>query len=168
MIFLECLLPDWPGSLVELIKPISNNHGNIYGILHFHDRKKENMIPVIVNFEIPEDLIEKSLENLKKELNERNIHIEKLTIGEKTRQDLVKNKTIILTGHVFDKDIVDTIKRLASKKIKVPELQAKFTEISEVSNVKLKLVYPESMTEFDLIQEISSICKEKDLFLIRS
>ena len=53
------------------------------------------MIPVSVNFEIPEDLIETSLENLKKELNERNIHIEKLTIGEKTRQDLVKNKTII-------------------------------------------------------------------------
>ena len=167
MIFLECLIPDHPGSLIELIKPISNNHGNIYGILHFHDRKKENMIPVSVNFEIPEDLIETSLENLKKELNEKNIHIEKLTMGEKTRQDL-QNLVIILTGHVFDTDIVDTIKRLASKNIKVPELQAKFTEISEISNVKLKLVYPESMTEDDLIQEISSICKEKNLFLIRS
>jgi ACT domain-containing protein len=164
MIFLECLIPDHPGSLVELIKPISNNHGNIYGILHFHDRKKENMIPVSVNFEIPEELLEASLENLKMELNEKNIHIEKLTMGEKTRQDLV----VILTGHVFDTDIVDTIKRLASKNIKVPELQAKFTEISEVSNVKLKLVYPESMTEHDLIQEIASICKEKNLFLIRS
>lgn len=164
MIFLECLIPDHPGSLIELIKPISNNHGNIYGILHFHDRKKENMIPVSVNFEIPEELIETSLENLKKELNEKNIHIEKLTMGEKTRQDLV----IILTGHVFDTDIVDTIKRLALKNIKVPELQAKFTEISEISNVKLKLVYPESMSERDLIGEISSICKEKNLFLIRS
>ena len=163
MIFLECLLPDWPGSLVELIKPISNNHGNIYGILHFHDRKKENMIPVSVNFEIPEDLIETSLENLKKELNEKGIEVVKITLGGKKRHLIV-----ILTGHVFDKDIVDTIKRLASKNIKVPELHAKFTEISEVSNVKLKLDYPESMTEHDLIQEISSICKEKDLFLIRS
>ncbi len=90
-------------------------------------------------------------------------------MGEKTRQDLViRDLVVILTGHVFDTDIVDTIKRLASKNIKVPELQAKFTEISEVSNVKLKLVYPESMTEHDLIQEISSICKEKDLFMIRS
>ena len=164
MIFLECLIPDHPGSLIELIKPISNNHGNIYGILHFHDRKKENMIPVSVNFEIPKDLLEASLEKLKKELTEKNIHIEKLTMGEKTRKDLV----IILTGHVFDTDIVDTIKRLASKNIKVPELQAKFTEISEISNVKLKLVYPQSMTEHDLIQEISLICKEKNLFLIRS
>ncbi len=164
MIFLECLIPDHPGSLIELIKPISNNHGNIYGILHFHDRKKENMIPVSVNFEIPEELIEASLERLKKELTEKNIHIEKLTMGDKTRQDLI----VILTGHVFDTDIVDTIKRLAAKNIKVPELQAKFTEISEISNVKLKLVYPESMTEHDLIQEISSICKEKNLFLIRT
>ena len=135
MIFLECLIPDHVGSLVELIKPISNNHGNIYGILHFHDRKKENMIPVSVNFEIPEDLIETSLENLKKELNEKNIRIEKLTMGEKTRQDLViRDLVVILTGHVFDTDIVDTIKRLASKNIKVPELQAKFTEISDVRN----------------------------------
>ena len=164
MIFLECLIPDHPGSLIELMKPISNNHGNIYGILHFHDRKKENMIPVSVNFEIPEDLLEASLENLKKELTEKNIHIEKLTMGEKPRQALI----VILTGHVFDTDIVDTIKRLASKNIKVPELQAKFTEISDISNVKLKLVYPESMTEHDLIQEISLICKEKNLFLIRS
>ena len=164
MIFLECLLPDSPGTLIELIKPISNNHGNIYGILHFHDRKKENMIPVSINFEIPEDLIETSLEKIKKELNEKNIQIEKLTVGEKEKRQLI----VILTGHVFDTDIVDTIRRLASKNIKVPELQARFTEVSDVSNVKLKLVYPKSMTENDLLQEISSICKEKDLFLIRS
>ncbi|MFX1337028.1 MAG: hypothetical protein ACFFDK_00310 [Promethearchaeota archaeon] len=164
MIFLECLIPDSPGTLIELIKPISNNHGNIYGILHFHDRKKENMIPVSVNFEIPYELMETSLENIKKELNEKNIQIEKLTVGEKEKRHLV----ILLTGHVFDTDIVDTIKRLALKNIKVPELQAKFTEISDVSNVKLKLVYPESMTENDLIKEVSLICKEKNLFLIRS
>jgi ACT domain-containing protein len=163
MIFLECLIPDHPGSLIELIKPISDNHGNIYGILHFHDRKKENMIPVSVNFEIPEDLIETSLENIQVELKEKGIEVVKITLGGEKR-----HLVVILTGHVFDTDIVDTIKRLASKNIKVPELQAKFTEISDVSNVKLKLVYPESMTEHDLIQEISSICKEKDLFMIRS
>ena len=79
-----------------------------------------------------------------------------------------KQLVVILTGHVFDTDIVDTIKRLAKKKIKVPELQAKFTELSEVSNVKLKLDCPESLSEIDLIKELEKICQEKGLFLIRS
>lgn len=32
MIILEVKLPDIPGSLNELIKPISENSGNIYGL----------------------------------------------------------------------------------------------------------------------------------------
>ena len=65
-------------------------------------------------------------------------------------------------------DVVDTIKRLAMKNIKVSELQAKFTEISEISNVKLKIDFPESITKEQLIDELNKICKEKNLILIRS
>ncbi|TFF97539.1 MAG: amino acid-binding protein, partial [Promethearchaeota archaeon] len=39
-------LPDTPGSLIELIKPISDNGGNIFGILHYHDKKINNKITV--------------------------------------------------------------------------------------------------------------------------
>ncbi len=163
MIRLKVKIPDTPGSLVELIKPISNNHGNIFGILHYHDKKINNMIPVSITFEITQELIESSMEKIQKELIEKKFEIEKITIGTKKR-----NLIVLLTGHVFDTDIVDTIKRLASKNIKVSELQAIFTEISEVSNVKLKLEYPELMNEKDLIQELEKICKEKNLFLIRS
>lgn len=163
MITLECLIPDYPGSLIELIKPISDNQGNIFGILHYHDKKRNNMIPVSVSFELPQELMESSLDKIQKELKEKNFEIEKITVGVEKR-----HLVVLLTGHVFDTDVVDTIKRLASKKIKVPELQAKFTDISEVSNVKLKLDYPESMTEKELIQELQKICQEKNIFLIRS
>ena len=54
------------------------------------------------------------------------------------------------------------------KNIKVSELQAIFTEISEVSNVKLKIDFPESITKEQLIDELNKICKEKNLILIRS
>ena len=162
--YLEVKLPDYPGTLIELIKPISNNGGNIFSILHYHDRIVNNMIPVSISFDLNEELLDISLNKIKKELNEKNIKIEKITVGKKGERELI----IILTGHVFDTDIVDTIKRLASKNIKVPELQAKFTEISEVSNVKLKLIYPNSMTEKELIKELDLICNEKKLFLIRS
>ncbi len=163
MISLECKLPDTPGSLIELIKPISENGGNIFGILHHHDKKINNMIPVSISFELPQELIEANLEKIQRELKEKRIIIEKLTMTE--RKNII---IVILIDHVFDTDVVDTIRRLASKNFKVIELQAKFTEISEVSNVKLKLELPESTTEKDLIKELNIICDEKKLSLIRA
>jgi len=163
MIYLEVKLPDIPGSLVGLIKPVSQNGGNIHGILHHHDKKINNMIPVDIWFEISEELIEISLENIKKELIEKNIQLIKISVGSKN-----KILTFILTGHVFDTDITNTIKRLDSKNIKVLELHAKFTEVDEISSVLMKVEFPEVMTKIELINEIENICKEKNLFLIRS
>jgi len=163
MIYLEVKLPDTPGSLIELIKPISKNGGNIFGILHHHDKIINNMIPVSITFELNKELMEVGLKNIKKELREKNIQFDKITFDTENR-----NLIVILTGHVFDTDILDTIRRLASKKIKVYELQAKITELEEISNVKLKLEYPESMTEKELIKELKKICEEKNLFLIRT
>ncbi|MFX1256812.1 MAG: hypothetical protein ACFFAN_03055 [Promethearchaeota archaeon] len=162
MINLDCKLPDTPGTLVQLIKPISKNGGNIYSILHFHDKKINNMIPVSITFDLKEELRDNSLKKIKDDLYKKNIQIDKITFGVKKRHFVV-----ILTGHNFDTDIVDTIKRLASKKIKVSELQAKFTEISDVSTVKFKLEVPISLTEKDLIKELKIICDEKNLSLIR-
>ncbi len=163
MIYLEAKLPDIPGTLIEMIKPISQNGGNIYGILHYHDKKTNNMIPVTVWFEINKELIDLSLNNIKKELIEKKIEINKVSIGSKNQM-----MTVILSGHVFDSDITDTIKRLDLKNIRVRELQAKFTGFKEISNVKMKIEFPELMTKMELINEIENICKEKGLFLIHS
>ena len=162
MINLDVRLPDYPGTLAQLIKPISNNGGNIYSILHYHDKKLNNMIPVSITFTLSEEIRDISLKKIQEELREKNIPIDKITFGVKQ-----KELVVILTGHVFDTDVVDTIKRLANKGVKTSELQAKFTELDEVSNVKLKLKIPESITEKELIQELNIICKEKDLSLIR-
>ncbi len=163
MINLEVKIPDTPGSLIELIRPISKYGGNIYGILHFHDRKLKNMIPVNISFELSEEIQEVSLQNIKKELKEKNIQIENISYG--IEKKLI---TIILTGHVFDTDVMDTIKRLASKNINVLELQAKFTKLEEVSNVKLRIEFPEEMDKKELTNELRKICEEKKLFLITS
>ncbi|MHA2184200.1 MAG: hypothetical protein ACXAAI_04295 [Promethearchaeota archaeon] len=163
MINLEVRLPDTPGSLIELIKPISKNGGNIYGIMHFHDRKVNNMIPVNINFELSPELKESSLQNIKEELKENNIQIENITYGIEKRV-----LTVLLTGHVFDTDVLDTIKRLAANNITVSELQAKFTGLKEISNVKFKIEFPENLTKEELIIELRKICEEKNLFLITS
>ena len=163
MIYLEVKLPDIPGSLIELIKPISQNGGNIHGVLHHHDKKLNNMIPVDIWFELSEEVIEASLENIKKKLTENNIQLTKISVDSKN-----KFLTFILTGHVFDTDITETIKRLDSKSIKVLELHAKFTEVDEISSVMMKVEFPEVITKIELTTEIEKICKEKNLFLIRS
>jgi len=163
MINLEVRLADTPGALVELIQPISKNGGNIFGILHHHDKIINNLIPVSVSFELSEEVKDISLKNIEKELSDKNIQIDKVIIGKDER-----NLTVILTGHVFDTDVTDTIKRLAKKEIKVSELQAKFTEVSEVSNVKLKIIFPESISKEESIEELEAICKEKNLFLLRT
>lgn len=163
MIYLEVKLPDVPGSLIELIRPISQHGGNIYGVLHHHDKKVNNMIPVDIWFELSEELIQASLENIKKDLVNKNIQINKISVGSKN-----KIFTFIITGHVFDTDITDTIKRLDSKNIKVLDLHAKFTEVEDISSVMIKVEFPEVMTKLKLVNEIEKICKEKNLFLIRS
>jgi ACT domain-containing protein len=163
MINLEVKIPDTPGSLIELIEPISKYGGNIYGILHFHDRKTNNMIPVNISFELSESIREVSLNKIKTELKERNIQIEKISYGIEK-----KSITVLLTGHVFDTDVMDTIKRLATKDISVLELHAKFTDLEEVSNVKLKIEFPEEMNKKQLNDELRKICREKKLLLITS
>jgi ACT domain-containing protein len=121
------------------------------------------MIPVDIWFELSEELIEISLENIKKNLVEKNIQLIKISVDSRN-----KILTFILIGHVFDTDITETIKRLDSKNIKVLELHAKFTEVDEISSVLMKVEFPEVMTKIELTNEIEIICKEKNLFLIRS
>ncbi|MBD3198188.1 MAG: hypothetical protein GF317_24270 [Candidatus Lokiarchaeota archaeon] len=162
MINLEVKIPDTPGTLIELIKPISNNGGNIFGILHHHDKKINNLIPVDLTFELPEELREKALESIKSELRKENIQIDRISLGTEKR-----HLTILLTGHVFDTDVVDTIKRLAKKKIIVTGLEARFTEVDDISTVKFSLELPESISEKNLINEMNKICEEKNLMMIR-
>ena len=163
MILLEVYLPDIPGSLIALIKPISENGGNIYGILHHHDKKIDNMIPVEISFELNQEILDSSINQIKKSLNQQHIEIINISIDSKH-----KVFTFILSGHVFDTDITDTINLLHSKDIKVSELQAIFSGFKEISNVKMRVEFPDNMSKSELIDEIAKICKKKSLFLIKS
>lgn len=163
MILLEVNLPDIPGSLIELIKPISKNGGNIYGILHHHDKKINNMIPVEITFELSDNILESSIQNIQNNLIEKHIEIIRISIDSKQ-----KTFIFILSGHVFDTDITDTLNHLNSKKIIVTELHARFSKSEDISNVKFKVKFPQNMTRVKLVEEINQICKEKNLFLIKS
>ena len=117
MIVLEAVLPDTPGNFMELINPIAENGDNIYGIIHNHDKKKNNLIPVQVTFELNEELLETNLDKIKTILEKKGIKISKLT--RELEQQKIK---IILWGHFFETDIVDTIKRVSEKGARISEI----------------------------------------------
>ena len=66
MIELEVRIPDSPGALIKLIKPISENSGNIHGILHSHKDKINGNIPVLIRFEFLTKEKKANLEKIKK------------------------------------------------------------------------------------------------------
>lgn len=163
MIVLEVILPDRPGSLIELIKPISENGGNIHGIIHFHDKKKDNLIPVHITFELKEELLQTNLAKIKSNLEYKGIKISKLT--QEIPQQEIK---IILWGHVFETDIVDTVKRISKVGARVSEIQAKLLDPLDESSVLLNIVIPISINRETIFNIIQEICREKNLMLFKS
>ena len=161
MIELEVKIPDAPGALIKLIKPISENSGNIHGIVHHHDEKADNFIPVNVHFELIGDAKQKNLEKIKKLLLELKFQI--LSI---TDTPAVHLMTVILSGHVFRKDFEDTIIRITKKGAKVYDLEAKFTVPQDTSNVKFIVEIPDEVDDKLIINELEEICKEKEFFLL--
>ncbi len=163
MIILEALLKDQPGSLIEFLKPISENGGNIFGIIHDHNKKKNNLIPVHVTFELHEELLKTNLPKIREALEEKGIKISKLT------QELAQQEMkVILWGHVFESDIVNTVKRIAEKGARVSEIRAKLLEVKDESSALLTIELPVSIDKETILDTIQQICKEKNLLLFKS
>jgi ACT domain-containing protein len=163
LIILEALLKDQPGSLIEFLKPISENGGNIFGIIHDHNKKKNNLIPVHVTFELHEELLKTNLSKIREALEKKGIKISKLT-----RELAQQEMKVILWGHVFESDIVNTVKRIAEKGARVSEIRAKLLEVKDESSALLTIELPVSIDKKTILDTIQQICKEKNLLLFKS
>jgi ACT domain-containing protein len=161
MIELEAKLPDLPGTLLKFLKPISENNGNIYGIIHSHSEKIGEYVPVLVRFDIISEDKQKCLENIKKSLLDLNIQILKITDIPAVYQIVV-----IISGHVFRNNVEDIIVRINKVGGKVFDLDAKFDNPEDISNVKFLIEIPDEIDDKAIIKELQNICKEKGLFLL--
>lgn len=157
---MRILLNDAPGSLVKAIEPISSKKGNIQSIVHFPNLKENNQIPVEITFEI-KDI--SSLEDIKAALINQNIKISEINIeGRKYYKKIAR--TIIMIGHVIDRNILDTIDRI-NKVGMVYDLKVIMKSPEAVSTCMLKIECDEDGVEL-LEQELNKICSEKDFLLI--
>jgi ACT domain-containing protein len=155
------VLKDVPGQLVRALEPISEYGGNIISIVHMREDLKGGRVPVHVTFEIEDS---RKLNRVVEELEKRNIWVSKL--GEAKKKEKI---TLVLTGHIVDTDLRDTIDRLNE----IPGVM--------VADVSLSMPHPEreSSARLDIevsglenakvaLERLGEIAREKDLFIIKS
>lgn len=153
-------LKDAPGELIKVLKHISANHGNIISIVHYTFAKTEKGIPVQIIFEIDH---EKFIENIKKELMKNEINVSKINVKGKEYY-VKKGKTILMIGHIIDKNIKDTIDRINNIGL-VTDLDIVMPSPEKKSNVFMCIEYDENK-EMELEMCLKQISEEKEFLLI--
>ncbi len=124
-------------------------------------RRAGEKVPVVVRFDLPEDLMEEKLEVIQSELRELDIEVSAITdLG--VKQEVV---SVIITGHVFQTDFVDTFKRLQDIGAHVVRIEAMFKELNDISNVKFELHVDQQAIK-ETMEELHRISQEKNLRMI--
>jgi ACT domain-containing protein len=163
VIELEVRIRDAPGTLIELLEPLSANDANIQGIYHMHAEKTSSgQIPVIVTFDLPEENYDSRLAALKEAILAKNIEIVRV------QEEEIVTVSFIAIGHVFETGFVDTIKRMSKPGIHVMAIEARFGDFSDPSSVLFTVQLDSQDREEELMQLIDIIGQEKDLTIIKS
>ena len=159
-IYIETILPDVSGELLQFLGHISRSKTNIVEIVHIRERRRANKIPVGVYLEVEDKSV---LPPLIEELEANGYSIER-------NQDLttVETKSFIIIGHVFETGITDLITRIfAIKGATVKSVNARLTSAKEASTVGIMIgaITEEIMDE--VIRMLECLCDERGLSLIR-
>ncbi|MFA1610658.1 amino acid-binding protein [Halobellus rubicundus] len=152
-------LIDEPGELLRSLRPIADNGGNLLSI--FHERGNvtpRGHIPVEVDVEATPDRFEKIIDDL------RDAGINVIQAGTERYSE---GLTVILSGHVIDTDLSDTLSRIQeSANASVTDLSISAPEgTSDVSSARIRIGAERGATE-DVLTKIRRIADEKDLRLV--
>ncbi|MHA1270754.1 MAG: hypothetical protein ACTSPY_13255 [Candidatus Helarchaeota archaeon] len=159
---MELELADSPGQLIKVLGPIGKHSGNIINIFHIRDRKKNNYVPVIFNFDVSDV---KSLNLIKTDIQNLGIKIIRL------ESDVGAFKGfVLLIGHVFDSDINDTIDEVINiniEKIQIRKISAIIKDPKKPSAVKF-LIQTESKELMEkAYKKFQEISQKKNLLMIK-
>jgi ACT domain-containing protein len=152
-------LVDEPGELLRSLRPIAANGGNLLSI--FHERGNvtpRGHIPVEVDVEATPDRFEQIIDDL------RDAGINVIRAGtERYSEEL----TVILSGHVIDTDLSDTLSRIQeSTSATVTDLAVNAPEgTADVSSARLGISAEAGTTEA-VLEQLRTIAAEKDFSLV--
>lgn len=152
-------LVDKPGELLRALRPISENGGNLLSI--FHERGNvtpRGHIPIEIDIEATPERYEAIVEAFREE------GINVIQAGTERYSETL---TIILSGHIVDTDLSDTLSRIretTSSSITDFSLAAP-AGTKDVSSARLHLAVEEGKVDATL-SEIRTIATQKDLTII--
>ncbi|MFH5797562.1 amino acid-binding protein [Haladaptatus sp. CMAA 1911] len=152
-------LSDEPGELLRALEPIADYGGNLLSV--FHERGSltpRGNIPVEVDFECHPNRFDTIVSAL------RTASINVIRAGAERYDEEV---TVILTGHIIDTDVSDTLSRITT------ESNASVVDISlsapegtgDVSSARLRLATDSADTR-DVLDTVGTVADEKELRVI--
>ena len=152
-------LVDEPGELLRSLRPIADNGGNLLSI--FHERGNvtpRGHIPVEVEIEATPARFERIIEDL------RDAGINVIQAGTERYSE---GLTVILSGHVIDTDLSDTLSRIQeSANATVTDLSVAAPEgTSNVSSARIDIAAERGATE-KVLGKIRDVAAEKDLRVV--
>jgi len=158
---LDIVLRDVPGQLVMALEPISKFGGNIISIVHEREAIKGGRVPIRVNVEV------ESNENLKRiitELEKRDIWVSKA--GEIKKKEKI---TVLLTGHIVDTDLRDTIDKMNEiKGVMVADVALAMPHPDKESSARMDIEVSERAKAKTALDRLDEIAREKKLVVIKS
>ena len=153
-------LKDTPGSLIRAMEPISLHGGNIVSVLH--SREGCEPVSVKIGFTTRD---QETLDLIKKDLKKQSVNVSEILV-EGRRYYSKKTMSLLLIGHVIDKDIRDTIDRINSVGL-VLKVDVHMPAPEDKSSVMLE-IEADNVDSEKLNQTIADICEEKGFMLIKS
>lgn len=152
-------LKDEPGALLRALEPIAENGGNLLSI--FHERGNvtpRGLIPVEVDIEASAERYRAIIDGL------RDAGINVVQAG---RERYSESITVILTGHIIDTGISDTLTRIREEtNTSIKELSLGAPDgTQDVSSARLRLGVTAGEKERTL-DHLRTIADEKDLNII--
>ncbi|WP_049987068.1 amino acid-binding protein [Halobellus rufus] len=152
-------LVDEPGELLRSLRPIADNGGNLLSI--FHERGNvtpRGHIPVEVDVEATPARFERIIDGL------REAGINVIQAGTERYSE---GLTVILSGHVIDTDLSDTLSRIQeSANASVTDLSLAAPEgTANVSSARISIAAEKGASEA-VLDKLRAVADEKELRLI--
>ena len=152
-------LVDEPGELLRALRPVADNGGNLLSI--FHERGSvtpRGHIPVEVDVEATPDRFERIIDDL------HGTGIDVIRAGTERYSEAL---TVVLSGHVVDTDLSDTLSRVReSPDATVTDVAVTAPEgTAAVSSARLGISAEAGATEA-VLERLRTVAAEKDLTLV--
>lgn len=157
---IEIKLEDKPGALSQVLDIIAKNRGNLFSVSHIRERKREGLVPVVIQFQVAQQDFQAIVADLEK----ARVEISEKVIGGVEEAGLTQE--FILIGHVIDTDIKDTIYSICDKDVMMKSLDISLKSLKDPSSVFAEIGAKNAKAMAAAMVKLEEIAKRKKLLLI--